>query len=265
MESQQLPEDVDFFNLSTEVPLLVEDEGRPGKKKGSVASGSTNVGERVDRIISSAKRSVSGGPEPKASAKSRAKDQPVPEVRFPQKAPPQEVDAETERKRELLKEFAELARKNKITSARALSLKNDIWEIEDAIKELRETVAVSKGHQMLKEGIFSVAAVAEEASLQGQIPLALHHPTDKRYGLVGALGAQESKIDRIVADLCVKYAYLFKDISPEAQLVFLLATTVTTVHYANKGNNPLAATVRGAEAARSKESVVLSTQAFNQL
>lgn len=153
-------------------------------------------------------------------------------------------DPELERKRELLKKYDTLTDKFGLPKAK-LDIHNDIWMLEAELDRVNEKVSIIKGHSLIKETIFTLGDVAE------QISAANPSVGVNLKGYKEALRQQESKLDGVVAELCIKYAYLFTEIKPEWQLGFILATTAVAVHAANS-RPELFQRVQSAERARGR-------------
>lgn len=252
-------DETDFAGLSRDAIEADMAQAAAAPKKGAKKGTSESV-SKIMRKAQNAKASPSGWvtdgtqsegdglfsePEPSVSFK-QAEPQPQPRQSKKREAQAHAAAAyeeEIRKKRELLKEYDKLADRYGLKKEK-LDVVNDLWIIEKELEKVQSQIAVAKGHGLIKESVMTIGDVAEQLSeaYPGYINLR---------GYKAALQQSGPRLDAIIAELCVKYAYLFTEIKPEYQLGFLMVTTAMAVHGANT-NSHLAERIQLSERARSR-------------
>ena len=165
-------------------------------------------------------------------------------------------EKENSRKRELLTKLGEWESKYQLP-IRNVTGRSDLIDIEVAFSDAETKLAIMKGHESVKEGILSLAAVAEQMTVEYPMYLKLK-------GLTDTLRARP-QLDQIVTDLCVRYSYLLKDIHPGWQLGFLVMTCAIQVHAVNSDPAVVEAVKRTEELRRDTEEPIDFTGTFDNL
>lgn len=156
----------------------------------------------------------------------------------------QEAMVEAEEARAAVAKMEKLQSRFNVKTSVKLSNKSTAADIFDALKDVEEQVAVLRGKGAIR-GLLEGSATFLESLGGSEVPF---FGRMKLHGLAGAV-QQSPKTDQIAADLCVKYAYLFREVSPEMQAVLHILGTAFLIHTANSSPDA-AARIARAERAR---------------